>query len=381
MQTIRPHLLLIVTVWTASCDSAPSPAADKGVVVSSFDAAAFAPAILERELPVCADDQQCQLEAPFAAVAHDGRVVLAGMSAQIVETDSAGRFLRKIGRGGNGPGEYRWVIAGSFDKDGQLRIYDTGTSRITTYDTDGRLARTKSVPRPSHAMSGAVMRNGQLYVSTMPWPEAGHDSVDLQVMRFDEKRDEFVSIAKKRARSWTIPGSDAMRIPDFFEAPDVWDVDENGRVIWNRGTGYDIIRFDEQGRAITQLHVNIERVATTKLDVERERARRTGKGPMPPGFADQLEEAARNASQFFPAIDQLAAANDNALWVRRFTPAWTDSALWDIWIGDRPHATVQLPRNARILATDGTRRALVMTLDELDVPQLAWFRVKVHDAR
>jgi hypothetical protein len=377
MQTIRLHLLPIVIALAASCDTAPRAPADKGVVVSSFDVAAFAPATLERQSPVCADDQQCQLEAPFAAVAQDGRVVLAGMSAQIVETDSAGRFLRKIGRGGNGPGEYRWVIAGSFDKDGRLRIYDTGTSRITTYHTDGRLANTKSVPRPSHAMSGAVMRNGELYVSTMPSAEAGRDSVDLQVMRFDEKRDEFISIAKRRSQSWTIPGSDAMRIPNFFAVPDVWDVDEHGRVVWNRGSGYDIIRFNERGRAITHLHVNIERVATTKLDVERERVRRTGKGPLPPGFADQLEEAGRNASEFFPAIDQVVAANNNALWVRRFASAWADSASWDLWKDDRPHATVHLPRNARILATDGSTRALVMTLDELDVPQLAWYRVRL----
>jgi hypothetical protein len=110
-------------------------------------------------------------------------------------------------------------------------------------------------------------------------------------------------------------------------------------------------------------------------------ARRTGKGQTPPGFADQLDEAARNASEFFPAIDQLVAANGNALWVRRFAPAWADSASWDFWMGDHPDATVQLPRNSRILATDGSTRALVMTFDELDVPQLAWYRVKLRNAR
>ena len=89
-------------------------------------------------------------------------LVLGGMSAQLVETDSTGRFVRNIGRGGNGPGEYRWVIAGSFDARGRLRIYDTGTSRISTFHSDGRLADTKPVPRPPHTMSGGGDDRGQV---------------------------------------------------------------------------------------------------------------------------------------------------------------------------------------------------------------------------
>ena len=374
---MRTQLLHLVAVTLVSCDSASRAAPAEEAVVATFDVAAFAPASLEREFAVCADDQRCQLEVPFAAVSKNGRVALGGMSAQIVETDSAGRFIRNVGRTGNGPGEYRWVIAASFNDEGRLRIYDTGTSRLTTFELDGGVAHTKPVPRPPQTMSGAVMRNGQLFVSIMP-AAAGKDSVDLQVMRFDEKRDEFVPIAKKSALSWTIPGSDAMRIPNFFEAPDVWDVDQDGRVTWNRGSGYDMLRFNEQGSPTSHLHVNVERDAVTKLDIERERGRRTGKGPLPPGFAEQLDEAARNASEFFPAIDHILAAEGNVLWVRRFAPAWADSASWDIWQNDRPYATVRLPGHARMLAADGSARALVMTLDELDVPQLAWYRVHLR---
>lgn len=108
-------------------------------------------------------------------------------------------------------------------------------------------------------------------------------------------------------------------------------------------------------------------------DVRREVAARLGKEPPPPQFRDHLDVAARNHARSFPAIDVMHAVGDSLLWVRRFAPAWADSARWDAFTSSsQPFGFLMLPRNARILA-GGRTRVLVFEYDELDVPLITWY--------
>ncbi len=51
--------------------------------------------------------------------------------------DADGRFVRWIGRQGEGPGEFRSIAGVSVLPEGRLAVWDRGSSRITVYDADG----------------------------------------------------------------------------------------------------------------------------------------------------------------------------------------------------------------------------------------------------
>lgn len=91
-------------------------------------------------------------EYTFAAIdwvlpTPDGGVLLydtersdgSGDSGRIRRFDARGRFVRYVGRPGEGPGEYSSFPQGTLLPDGSLLIADQGLARITRYDTAGAL--------------------------------------------------------------------------------------------------------------------------------------------------------------------------------------------------------------------------------------------------
>jgi hypothetical protein len=60
--------------------------------------------------------------------------------------DRDGRFIRKIGRAGKGPGEFRRVVSVTQSRDGHVLAIDMPGGRISMYDTSGTLTRTIKLP-------------------------------------------------------------------------------------------------------------------------------------------------------------------------------------------------------------------------------------------
>ena len=72
------------------------------------------------------------------AIGRDGSVyVFDGQVPVVRHYDANGRFLRRIGRSGSGPGEYRSTSGIAIAPDGRLLLWDTGNWRINVYATNG----------------------------------------------------------------------------------------------------------------------------------------------------------------------------------------------------------------------------------------------------
>jgi hypothetical protein len=77
------------------------------------------------------------------AVDPQGRFYVLGQQAASVKAFSPeGRFLARIGRDGEGPGEFRWAYTLHVDGSGRIWIGDILLSRITVFDPEHRLERT-----------------------------------------------------------------------------------------------------------------------------------------------------------------------------------------------------------------------------------------------
>lgn len=75
-----------------------------------------------------------------AAMDDEGRVYLEDQSPAVIKVfDSTGRFVRTIGREGDGPGEYRSPIL--MIQGAHLIVQDPRLARITVFDTSGSLIR------------------------------------------------------------------------------------------------------------------------------------------------------------------------------------------------------------------------------------------------
>jgi hypothetical protein len=371
------RLVFLAAVLASACngDANRDEAPAGGVVTYPGEPDPFPAFTLQQRTVVCPDDEKCQLVTPaISAVGPNRRVVLGGLAAPIVEVDSGGQFVRTVGRFGGGPGEFRWALAGDFDEKGQLRIYDTGNNRLTTYNATGGVAATTPVEQAPPSVAGIVVRGGSLYVLSVPPATEKSDSVTGKILLFHEKSGEYREVAAATVKSFGMPGSEFTRIPDLFSAPQAWDVDAESNIFWSTGSNYEIHRFAASGERVSTIKVGINREKVTQADIDAEVASRLGSGPEPPQVRAQLNEAARNAAKEFPAISHVRAVRDGVVWVRRFTPATRDSARWDAFSNDKPFGTVRLPAKAQILA--GNRaELLILNYDSLDVPVVAWYDV------
>lgn len=70
---------------------------------------------------------------------RDSSLFLIDTIAEAVyEYDISGKYLRKVGRRGKGPGEYLLPGTIYFDNLGYIYIYDSGTGRLNVYDPSGQ---------------------------------------------------------------------------------------------------------------------------------------------------------------------------------------------------------------------------------------------------
>ena len=71
---------------------------------------------------------------------HDGRVVIAnGKPLEVRMYDAHGTLLQRIGRTGDGPGEFRGRLDLLPAGGDSLLVYDQGTQRLSLFGTDGKL--------------------------------------------------------------------------------------------------------------------------------------------------------------------------------------------------------------------------------------------------
>jgi hypothetical protein len=72
------------------------------------------------------------------ALGRDGSLfVYDGQVPVVRQYDASGKFVRRVGRSGSGPGEYRSVSGIATTPDGRLLVWDTGNWRVNVYAANG----------------------------------------------------------------------------------------------------------------------------------------------------------------------------------------------------------------------------------------------------
>ena len=95
--------------------------------------------------------------------------IFDGQAIALRRFDSTGRFVKKVGGRGQGPGEYEQLLGMHTLSDGRLVTYDGRNSRLTTYSPDGEPVDTWPLQLPVRMFSDnafAADRTDHVYVMT-----------------------------------------------------------------------------------------------------------------------------------------------------------------------------------------------------------------------
>jgi hypothetical protein len=330
---------------------------------------------LQRLYGICEGGQPsaCQFRRIDVAALGPGRRVLLGQAgAAVQEFDSMGRWIGPVGRLGAGPGESRVVMAAGYDSAGGVVLVDQAAFRVVGFDSLRRPAGSWSMS-PSAELTAISAKGGHVVEWLVPGAQRLGEPVTGSFVLIDSagQRRGLAQVATKALRA---SASDLMPIQPFFTALPVWDIGPRLSVVHAPGDRMRIERYRENGRADLLVEGDAPLRPVTSSDIahrmEGQRAPPVGGGQ----WAAQMQEAARNAARFHPAITRLAVLGDGSIWATESPAPDGDSARVDVFSAEgRLIGYVVLPVAARVIDGDG-RIVLVTTIDSSGAPLAVVYR-------
>jgi hypothetical protein len=319
-------------------------------------------------------------------VADDGRIfVLQSQEQHVKVFDARGRLVRKVGRKGEGPGEFRNPVSITLQRD-TLWVVDDGLRRITAFHADDfRHLETRHVPLDNRP-PGAILADGSILESfTVLALEVERTSV-IHLARWDgrgERRHPFLSIPISGLfllldhggpwpRVFPNPYSDA---PLFSLLPSRDAALLIRRDAWS-GAGdatFSVTRLTIHGDTVVHRAFRYEpkRVTETQRNAMLNPRQRAG---APPEVTAALQRALRQI-RYLPPITRAAPGNDGTVWLARENQG---AEVLQEWIlidqANRVAGSVRLPANVaiRVSLPDGF---WATETDALDVEYLVRYTV------
>jgi hypothetical protein len=329
-----------------------------------------------------------------AALLSDGTIVIADRgSAQIRFFDRNGGFLRKTGREGQGPGEFRQLTHLHVVDGDSLIAWDAIGSRFTVFTPSGAVARTFS-PKggpPSRAVTvvDGLMADGGFfgYRTTReppPLREAiTRDTLAMAVFTRDGQyvRDVGVFLGHETRQHsagrgvgpsgvmgnmWSVKGVPFARETLFQTSRDLLYVGD--------GMTYDIQAHDRAGRLTRIIRIRQEPRSVTPRMIERFRSEpgriHFQRGP-------RVDPNVNRAlfPKVLPAYAALRVDGAQRLWVQDYPAPGENEGQWNVFERDGTYAgRVTTPKDVYVLHI-GTAHLIGIWRDELDVEYVRVYSV------
>jgi uncharacterized membrane protein YgcG len=224
-----------------------------------------------------------------AGVAFDAAenlYVLDRQSARVMVYDRTGRFLRQIGREGQGPGELMVPLSLAIAGDGTVIVSDIGRRGYSLFRPDGTFLRNVVVENWMPGFSGGIgwhPRGGVVATYREPMGQAGQGSVTrtqnvlpllYQPLAGGEPT-RLYDIPQSIRVEQQSSGANQMRMriqpPPMFSPVVLFGVIPNGQMALSFTSGYTVRILDANGQTARYLQRPVRTRLTTEADRQRAR--------------------------------------------------------------------------------------------------------------
>lgn len=302
-----------------------------------------------------------------------GKVLVVDRSDKVVQlVDLAAGTMMKVGREGEGPGEYGFPSTLLGLPNGQTLLYDMAGRRFLYISPEGKTGDILEMPRPAAPTAGAggpivsfglndirgIDAQGRIYFAGSPFNASGGTADSVPILRWDRVKPVFDTVGyitqpKASAQASGGGGSFTVRIGGgkVWAPSEAWDVAGDGRVarvvpspyrvIWV-GSGkavlgpvqpYTPIKVTEADKALFK--ENQKKNRPTMITIGGGGGTRAG----PPPNVQQQEPEFEETMPPFTGRSSVFASPDGEAWVLRTRSAGDNVPTYDVF--DRTGALVK----------------------------------------
>ncbi len=313
-----------------------------------------------------------------------GALVIANAGVpELLLVDSEGDLVRRVGRQGEGPGEFGTITSLHVQGDGSFLTYDDRLARLTGFDQSGEVLSTRRMTDPNPisdlipllvSPTGTVLAiNGDNRV----FGRNGERQDSTPLLQFSPQSSEPDTLSVWPTKTWRFlsvgPGTSRTQVPF---SPDLLSA---GRGPWaalatthdpviteldGHGTIRRSIRWEEEGRAVSG------------RDFEQWQEERLSAYPdaIPEGTRQQMVDLEPYPTH--PVIEGIFLDAEGAVWIAPSSLSSGSNRKWiRVTAEGKPEGAIALPLSAEILDAANGRMA-VLDKDELDVEVITVFRIE-----
>ena len=245
------------------------------------------------------------------AVDSRGAIYVADTKDQKIKVfDSDGKFLRLIGKKGQGPGELSMPGGVQITLDNELIIEDALNRKLAFFTLEGEFIRTISLTDKMGFGGGYLDFEGNYIVREISLAD---NKMFTEVKKYDADFKALFTLDKVSA---SIPLSGNKMNP--FDLMIVYQFDKKGNIFYGRNQGdYEIKVFSPEGKHVRSIRKEYQPVKVTEKDIEEMLARIPSMGG--PNIRDFLE-----FSKNFPPFQSFTLDEQGRLFVRTWEKGRTE---------------------------------------------------------
>ncbi len=284
-------------------------------------------------------------------------LVLDDASALILDRQSDLSLLRRgdttvrVGRTGDGPGEFRFIADVAMSDSGDILAFDVRHFRIEQFKRSGKFVRSIAVI-PDASLSDLRMSKSALIFLRID----GADSINADV----SARVSWLSVANGmpsreytvKANAQTRKGTDLRPLPRPFAPAVIWDADASGNIAIGFGADPTVRMYDSTSRQMGTIVMNWrpQSISRAEHDSVADALRNPGGRPSPSSaYNAQAEAAIEQMPRLHPLADKLLLGADGMIWIRH-AGSVRDSTVWTRFTPDgRRSAELRIASGTRLM--------------------------------
>jgi len=339
------------------------------------------------------------------AIGRAGTVLIADHLVPVVRMyDARGKFIRNVGRSGEGPGEYRSIAGLKTFPDGRIALWDNRIQRLTTYTPNGHVLKSFRVPSGLHTQhTFEIDHEGYAYVRTTTGRPVSYEPWDKGWIRVSSSGKVLDTIREPRELnpldSWVFDTPSGHERP--FTREIVSTMSRFGALIAGRNDAYafELTRPGARTVRIERAYTPITLQSGERTEWEAWARYMEDRSAAPLTSNRTIQTAPRRRAVYSipavkPAFSEFRTDSDGRIWVRRYVTAipkpdgerkpgdkkprrvWKEQPTYDVFEKTgRFMGTVVLPWKADFEAAIGTSVYLTVT-GELGEEAVARFRIE-----